>query len=355
MRHLAFILLANLFAVSIDAFETTIIDFTGEKLRTKHTTAVGGLSVPLGQTLELTDATTLDVEEVVNDYQGNVRLVVDGNGTIKQRNDYYAYGGPWGDNASTQGFQPFKYNGKELDRMHGLDWYDYGARMYDPAMGLFTQIDPQCEQYPHLNPYQYCAGNPVKYVDPDGKSFWSKFIKGAIKISKQVVKHGVKALGETATYATAVADIVDDVNVLTDNEAPTSDRIWAGVSLASEFLPVSINDAKDVGKVTNGLSSKIKPNNGITNPHGGPIHNDRIDKLIERLKRDPEVSNIRKNQRQVDINGNSVGKNRPDVQFDKNGKHTNIEYDTQVSSSDKHRKIIEQNDPTAQNKFYILR
>lgn len=52
--------------------------------------------------------------------------------------------------------------------MHGLDWYDYGARMYDPAMGLFTQIDPLAEQYPHLNPYQYCAGNPVKYVDPDG-------------------------------------------------------------------------------------------------------------------------------------------------------------------------------------------
>ena len=105
----------------------------------------------------------------VNDYQGNVRFVVDGNGTIEQRNDYYAYGGPWGDNAINQGFQPFKYNGKELDRMHGLDWYDYGARMYDPAMGLFTQIDPLAEQYPHLNPYQYCAGNPVKYVDPDGK------------------------------------------------------------------------------------------------------------------------------------------------------------------------------------------
>ena len=184
----------------------------------------------------------------VPDYQGNVRLVVDGNGTIEQRNDYYAYGGPWGDNAINQGFQPNKYNGKELDRVHGLDWYDYGARMYDPAMGLFTQVDPLAEQYPHLNPYQYCAGNPVKYVDPDGKSIWTKLIKGSLKVGKQVAKTGVKALGETATYATAVADIVDDVSVLTDSEAPTGERIWAGVSLASEFLPVSINDAKDVGK-----------------------------------------------------------------------------------------------------------
>ena len=200
---------------------------TGEKLRVKHTTAVEGLSVPLGQTLELTDAQTMDVDSVdywgkwqltkedivnhhgvvgltyqfgggyfavmpkryrpphsvavgiqyipsffyyVNDYQGNVRLVVDGNGNVEQRNDYYAYGGPWGDNASTQGFQPFKYNGKELDRMHGLDWYDYGARMYDPAMGLFTQVDPLAEQYPHLNPYMYCAGNPSRFSIPTMRS-----------------------------------------------------------------------------------------------------------------------------------------------------------------------------------------
>ena len=64
----------------------------------------------------------------IRDYQGNVRLVVDGSGAMAQRNDYYAYGGPWGDNAINQGFQPNKYNGKELDRVHGLDWYDYGAR-----------------------------------------------------------------------------------------------------------------------------------------------------------------------------------------------------------------------------------
>ena len=118
--------------------------------------------LPVMTALAYTPATqTMDVDSVyyVTDYQGNVRLVVDGNGVMAQRNDYYAYGGPWGDNAASQGFQPNKYNGKELDRMHGLDWYDYGARMYDPAMGLFTQIDPLAEQTPHLNPYMYCAGN----------------------------------------------------------------------------------------------------------------------------------------------------------------------------------------------------
>ena len=105
----------------------------------------------------------------IRDYQGNNRLVVDGSDNIEQTNNYFPYGGPWGD-STDQGFQPFKYNGKELDRVHGLDWYDYDARRYDPAYCMFTQMDPLAEQYPHLNPYVYCAGNPVRYVDPDGLS-----------------------------------------------------------------------------------------------------------------------------------------------------------------------------------------
>ena len=107
----------------------------------------------------------------VRDHQGNIR-VVDEVGNLEQKNEYFAYGGPWV-SSTNQGFQPYKYNGKELDRVHGLDWYDYGARRYDPAFCMFTQMDPLAEQYPHLNPYVYCAGNPVRYVDPDGMDYWS--------------------------------------------------------------------------------------------------------------------------------------------------------------------------------------
>ncbi|MDC2276332.1 hypothetical protein PO118_03040, partial [Bacteroides thetaiotaomicron] len=40
-----------------------------------------------------------------------------------------------------------KYNGKELDRKNGLDWYDYGARMYDAALGRWHAVDPMSEKY----------------------------------------------------------------------------------------------------------------------------------------------------------------------------------------------------------------
>ena len=64
--------------------------------------------------------------------------------------------------------QPYKFGGKELDRMYGYDLYDFGARNYDPAIARFTGMDPLSEKYYHLTPYAYCLNNPLKYTDPSG-------------------------------------------------------------------------------------------------------------------------------------------------------------------------------------------
>ena len=64
------------------------------------------------------------------------------------------------------------YNGKELqdDELGGvrLDWYDYGARMYDPALGRFHVQDRLAENYYGLSPYQYTANNPIRFIDVNG-------------------------------------------------------------------------------------------------------------------------------------------------------------------------------------------
>ena len=65
-------------------------------------------------------------------------------------------------------------NGKELDRMHGLDTYVYGARQYDPVLGRWDRVDPLCEKYYDISPYAYCGNNPVRYIDPDGRYIISK-------------------------------------------------------------------------------------------------------------------------------------------------------------------------------------
>ena len=108
------------------------------------------------------------------DHLGNIREVVHSRGSVHQVTNYYPFGAPYADAAAVNNanFQPYKYNGKELDRMHGLDTYDYGARQYDPILGRWDRMDPLCEKYYSVSPYAYCANNPVNAVDPDGKKVY---------------------------------------------------------------------------------------------------------------------------------------------------------------------------------------
>ena len=178
----------------------------GRRMCTVHRTAVPNITVAMGDTLHLDATNTLscDTTEYFGDFvfedgqlskylfdggyctftsatgqptyhyftcdhQGNVRAVVRQDGTIEQINHYYPLGGIFADGSTNDSFQKYKYNGKELDRMHGLNFYDYGARQYDPILGRFTQMDPMCEKYYNFHPYAYCMNNPINAIDLEGK------------------------------------------------------------------------------------------------------------------------------------------------------------------------------------------
>ena len=103
----------------------------------------------------------------LKDHLGNNRVVINQSGAVQQTNHYYPYGGTFA--SSTTG-QPYKYNGKEFDTHAGLNWYDYGARQYDPAIARWTTQDKFSEKYRNLSPYQQTACNPLKYIDINGDS-----------------------------------------------------------------------------------------------------------------------------------------------------------------------------------------
>ena len=103
----------------------------------------------------------------LQDHQGNNRVVIASDGTVEEVNHYYPFGGVF---ASTSSVQPYKYNGKELDTKNGLNWYDYGARHYDPSIGRFTTMDRFADKYSSMSPYQYGANNPVCNIDINGDS-----------------------------------------------------------------------------------------------------------------------------------------------------------------------------------------
>jgi RHS repeat-associated protein len=84
----------------------------------------------------------------VKDHLGNVRYYADG-----QVTNYYSFGLVNKELSTAQEAQPYKFGGKELDEMHRLPWYDFGARPYDPLCGSFTTMNPMEEKY-----YRYYMG-----------------------------------------------------------------------------------------------------------------------------------------------------------------------------------------------------
>src|SRR5690606_7954545 len=66
----------------------------------------------------------------------------------------------------------YKYNGKEFQDELGLNWYSYGFRMYDPALGRFPSMDPISSQFPHVSPYNYAENEPVSSIDLWGLQRW---------------------------------------------------------------------------------------------------------------------------------------------------------------------------------------
>ena len=89
---------------------------------------------------------------------------------IKQVNNYYAFGlnmeGNW--QGGAQGANKYQYNEKELNDDFGLNWNDYGARMYDAAMARWVAVDPMSEKMSPHSPYNYTFNNPIRFIDTDG-------------------------------------------------------------------------------------------------------------------------------------------------------------------------------------------
>ena len=96
---------------------------------------------------------------------------MDENNALSETTDYYPFGMPYAKMGNTASVQPDKYNGLELDMMHGLNWYDNSARWYDPALGRFTGPDPLAKNTPWISPYAWCGNNPVRWVDLERRWF----------------------------------------------------------------------------------------------------------------------------------------------------------------------------------------
>jgi RHS repeat-associated protein len=110
---------------------------------------------------------------MVSDQLGSVRLVLNvSTGQVAHRVDYDTFGQLIQD--TNPGFQPFGFAGGLLDADVGVS--RFGARDYDPSSGRWAARDPvlfssstSVGGRPGLNLYQYANGDPVNYLDVDGR------------------------------------------------------------------------------------------------------------------------------------------------------------------------------------------
>jgi RHS repeat-associated protein len=102
------------------------------------------------------------------------------------------------------GFSPYQYTGQELDAESAL--YNYGARYYDSIVGKFVSIDPvPSDQYlsdpQQQNRFAYARGNPIQYVDPDGRKI---VLVNSGEHQKRVLEELQSFFGDHAVVTTAI-------------------------------------------------------------------------------------------------------------------------------------------------------
>ena len=102
----------------------------------------------------------------LTDQLGNVRSVVDENGTVALAASYYPFGGRFGGYYGVSPQGNYLFNGKELQRWGEV--YDFGARMYDPTLGRWNVSDPLAEKTIALSPYHFGGNSPIRFIDKYG-------------------------------------------------------------------------------------------------------------------------------------------------------------------------------------------
>ena len=265
------------------------------------------------------------------DHLGSTTWVTDESGEPVEYIHYMPYGELWIDQHTTGYSERYRFTGKERDSESGYDYF--GARYYSSTLPMWLSVDPLSDKYPQISPYAYCAWNPMKYVDPNG--MW---VESAWDIAN--VTMGINSLSTNIREHNIGGAIIDGVGLVLDLGAAVLPVVPGGASATIKAIRTAdkTSDALKTGR-------KIIPNGGKAKPHGGFKHNAAIDTYIENLPVD--AINIRKNQSQVDVNGNKVGNNRPDVQYDFDNTHINVEFDTKPINGEKHQQTILKNDPNA--------
>lgn len=195
------------------------------------------------------------------DHLGSIRVTysdINQDGVIDSseisEDNYYPFGlSHVGYNNNSLDSYKYKYNGKEWQDELGLNFYDYGARNYDPAIGRWMNIDPLAEKMRRWSPYNYCFNNPLRFIDPDGMGPTDEILVGPSGI-KVEIKPGenkiiiVDGNGKSTGKSMTIGDY--DFGEVTIGEKKAQILVLDNQDTAkSAFKLISANISNEFGKI----------------------------------------------------------------------------------------------------------
>jgi RHS repeat-associated protein len=144
----------------------------------------------------------------VKDHLGNIRVTLQQNGNLASARDYYPYGETLRAYTTAGVGDRYQLTEKERDAETNLDYF--GARYYDGGIIRWLTPDPLADKYYGWSPYNYVLGNPLRYVDPDGR---------------RVDDYMVDSLGNVSF----IRETKDDFDVLYSQDGKSSIEVKKGI------------------------------------------------------------------------------------------------------------------------------
>ena len=225
-----------------------------------------------------------DTRYFLNDHLGSVRAIVNQNGVVTAEYDYMPYGMQHKNSSlATSDDNTFRYNGKEFLSRFCVDLYDSQARLQG-MNARFNSIDPLAGEMPDISPYAYCAGNPIIYIDPNGKEIDKYYREDGTLLLDTGIGEKVFVI-KTQRNIKGAQPIDSNTAKSTESKIVSGNIDGAHMENVVEIVPISTleaakNTIKDDGTGTGSTANQreyggnILVDNTITDVTVGPMRGD---------------------------------------------------------------------------------